>query len=232
MRLRINTTSSPLGMQCLFMIKEDYNKDYKEEIQEIDKLHKKPTLFLHACCGPCLTYPLSELVEHFEVTVGYINPNIYPEEEYTKRLNELKRFISEFNKEKGTNVQVIFFNYNYEDYLKAVKGHEKDLEGGDRCTICHTLRLDESFKYAYEHKFNYFTTVMTVSSKKPSAVLNQICLGLQSKYQPTEFLKSDFKKEDGQLKGIKIAKEHNLYRQNYCGCSFSLQARIKSDNSR
>ena len=207
--------------------KEDYNKDYKEEISYIDKLSNKPTLFLHACCGPCLTYPLTELVKHFEVTVGYINPNIYPEEEYNHRLNELERFVQEFNKENKTDVRVISDKYRYQEYLEAVKGHESDLEGGERCTICHNIRLDESFKYAHDNHFDYFTSVMTVSSKKPSALLNEICIELSKKYSPVKYLKSDFKKENGQLKGIIIAKKHSLYRQDYCGCSFSLAERKK-----
>jgi len=207
------------------MTKEDFNLDFKEEIEKIKKSGEKHTLFLHACCGPCLTYPLSVLVKYFKVTVGYINPNIYPEEEHQKRLDNLIRFVDGLNQENGTDVKVISFPYDYEDYLKAVKGHEEDKEGGERCTICQTLRLEESFKYADDNHFDYFTTVMTVSSKKPSALLNEICLGLQKKYPSTKFLKSDFKKEDGQLKGIKLAKEFYLYRQNYCGCSFSLKAR-------
>jgi predicted adenine nucleotide alpha hydrolase (AANH) superfamily ATPase len=204
--------------------KRNYNEEFKDFLKGLDK-DSKPTLFLHACCGPCLTYPLSILAAYFDVTIGFLNPNIYPESEYDKRFEELERFVIGFNKENQTEVKVIKFPYAYEEYLEAVKGHEKDKEGGERCTICHTLRLEESFRYADEHEFDYFTTVMTVSSKKPSQLLNEIGIGLQTKYKHTRFITADFKKEDGQLKGILIAKKFSLYRQNYCGCSFSLKAR-------
>ncbi len=202
----------------------NYNEEYKKLVSSLDPA-KKPTLFLHACCGPCLTYPLTELSRHFKVTVGYINPNIYPQEEYFKRLNELKRFVEGFNKESDAGVQVVAYPFMYGDYLAAVKGLEKEKEGGRRCTVCHTLRMSLAYEYAFKNGFDYFTTVMSVSSKKPSALLNQIGLELEKKYSSTKYLVSDFRKEDGTLKGIKIAKAYNLYRQDYCGCEFSLQAR-------
>lgn len=214
--------------------KEDFNKEYKELVRNIDLAHplKKPSLLLHACCGPCLTYPLSELVKHFDVTVAYINPNIYPEAEYHKREEELSKFVTGFNKENGLDVKVVAFPYMYEEYLKAVKGHENDKEGGARCTLCHRLRLSLSYKYAKDNGYDYFTTVMTVSSKKPSVLINQIGKGLQEAYLSPIYLISDFRKENGTLKGIKIAKKFNLYRQNYCGCSFSLQEREESDKQK
>lgn len=210
----------------------NYNQEFKDFVNQLDLSAGKPTLFLHACCGPCLTYPLTILVKYFKVTVGYINPNIYPKEEYYHRLSELKRFAKTISKQIGEKISIVSLPYDYEIYLNAIKGHEKDLEGGERCTICHSLRLDLSFKYAYEHHFDYFTTVMSVSSRKPSVLLNQICLDLQEKYPLTKYIPADFKKEDGQLKGIKLAKTINLYRQNYCGCSFSRDAREEFDKSK
>ncbi len=212
--------------------KEDYNQDFKDFINNLDLSKEKPTCFLHACCGPCLTYPLSILAKYFHVTVGYINPNIYPEEEYLKRLSELKRFTDAYEEKIDDEIKVVALPYDYSKYLFNIKGHENDKEGGERCTICHKLRLEESFKYADDHHFDYFTTVMTVSSKKPSILLNKICLELQPQFKNTKYLKADFKKEDGQLKGINIAKGYSLYRQNYCGCSFSLKAREDYENNK
>ena len=206
----------------MIQAKINYNEIFKKEINDISKLKTKPTLFLHACCGPCLTYPLSVLIKYFKVTIGFFNPNIYPEEEYFKRFNELKRFVKEYT---NNEVNIILNEYNYQTYLDQIKGYEKEKEGGKRCEICHRLRLELSYKYAYDHHFDYFTSVMTVSCKKPSSLLNEIGIDLEKKYLPTKYLQADFKKENGQLKGIQIAKEYNLYRQNYCGCSFSLEAR-------
>ncbi len=206
------------------MQKINYNDVYKEFINTIDK-EKKPTLFLHACCGPCLTYPLTELIKHFKVTVGYINPNIFPESEHELRFQELKRFVDELNKTIEDKVEIIKYEYDYNRYLNAVSGHELDKEGGERCTICHQLRLSQSYEYASAHHFDYFTSIMTVSSKKPSNLLNEIGFELEKKYPNTHYVPVDFKKEDGTLKGIRICKDYNLYRQNYCGCSFSKKER-------
>lgn len=204
-------------------VKINYNEIFKKEIEEISKLDKKPTLLLHACCGPCLTYPLSVLKDYFKITIAYFNPNIYPLEEYEKRYNELERFVKLYTPE----VKIIKQEYDYKKYLQVIKGYEEDKEGGKRCEICHALRLDISYEYAYKNKFDYFTSVMTVSCKKPSQLLNEICIDLEKKYPSTKYLQADFKKESGQLKGINIAKEYNIYRQNYCGCSFSLKARLE-----
>lgn len=204
----------------------DYNKKFKEKIIDIEKSGVKPTLFLHACCGPCLTYPLSILVKYFDVTIGYFNPNIYPESEYYKRLDTLKKFVDEFSLDNNVHVNLVVNQDDFELYRKAFKNRINDHEGGETCLKCHAYRMGLSYEYAASHNYDYFTTVMTVSCKKPSRELNEIAFKLAKLYPNTEYLYSDFKKEDGQLKGIKISKQYNLYRQNYCGCEASLLERI------
>ena len=204
--------------------KINYDTIFTEFLKTID-LDNKPTLFLHACCAPCLTYPLSILSRYFKVTVGYINHNIYPLSEFDKRQNEVIRFIKEYSRDNDLHIDFVSVPNDYKIFLEEVKGHELDKEGGDRCEICHRLRMRLAYEYASKNNFDYFTTVMTVSSKKPSRMLNEIGLELQKTYTNTKFIVADFKKRDGQLKGINIGKQYNLYRQDYCGCSFSLLAR-------
>lgn len=204
----------------------DYNKQFKETISELEKEKRKPTLFLHACCGPCLTYPLSILINTFDVNVGYFNPNIFPVEEYYKRLETLKSFIDRYSKDKNVKIGLVVNQDDFEKYRNLFKNRFKDKEGGPTCLRCHAYRMGISYEYAYQHHFEYFTTVMTVSCKKPSRELNEIAQKLQLKYPETKYLFSDFKKEDGQLKGIKICKQYQLYRQNYCGCEASLKERL------
>ncbi len=205
------------------MEKINYNERFKDTIKKLGE--NKPSLLLHACCGPCLTYPLSILVKHFKVTVLYVNPNIYPKEEYELRYREVKRFVEEYQKDENVSIELVKEDVPYEDYFNIVKGHEKDLEGGQRCLLCHEYRMDLAYSYASKNNFDYFTTVMTVSSKKPSQILNEIGLELSKKYVNTKFLEADFKKENGQLIGINIAKKYNLYRQCYCGCEFSYRVK-------
>lgn len=205
---------------------KDYNRQFKEIVSEIKKENRKPTLFLHACCGPCLTYPLSILVDIFDVTVGYFNPNIYPLEEYQKRLETLKFFIERYSRERGIRIGLVVNPDDFEKYRRQFKDRIHDREGGSTCLRCHAYRMGISYEYAYQHHFDYFTTVMTVSCKKPSRELNEIAEKLETKYPGTKYLFSDFKKEDGQLKGIRISKQYQLYRQNYCGCEASLKERL------
>lgn len=193
--------------------------------EEIENLKGRPTLFLHTCCGPCLCYPISELSAYFSLTIGFFNPNIYPEEEYEKRFAEVKKVVFFFNEKNNADVKIVKNDEDFLFYQKNFQGRKDDVEGGEYCRRCHYYRMNISYKYAYEHHFDYFTTVMTVSSKKPSSLLNDIGRELEKKYSCTKFLIADFKKEDGQLKGIKIAKELGLYRQNYCGCIHSLKER-------
>ena len=203
---------------------------YHQEIDEIDKLDKKPSLFLHACCGPCLAYPLVELSKHFAITIGFFNPNIYPLSEFDKRYETLFNYVASFNKKNNLDIKVISNNDEFENYQQLFKSRADDVEGGSTCLKCHAYRMDIAYKYAYEHKYEYFTTVMSVSSKKPSHDLNVIGLNLEKKYPTTKFLIADFKKENGQLIGIKISKEEKMYRQNYCGCKYSLIERDKRNN--
>ena len=106
------------------MEKINYNERFKEFIKTLGD--KKPSLLLHACCGPCLTYPLSVLVKYFNVTVLYVNPNIYPKEEYELRYKEVKRFVEEYSKDEGIKIDLVKEDVPYEEYLDVVKGHEGD----------------------------------------------------------------------------------------------------------
>ena len=205
----------------------NYDKLFNHELENISKLSYKPTLFLHACCGPCLTYPYSILTKYFDVTVGFFNPNIYPLSEYNLRLENVKKFLDEYSKKNNIKYQLITSKEDFEKYDKELISRSKDIEGGKACLLCHRYRLELSYKYAYENKFDYFTSVMTVSCKKPSKELNEIAFELEKKYKTTKYLYSDFKKNNGQLIGINIAKEYSLYRQNYCGCKYSLIERDK-----
>lgn len=206
---------------------EDFNQEFKDEIKRVGSSKEKPTLFLHACCGPCLTYPLSVLVRYFQVTVGYFNPNIAPEAEYLRRRKTREEFISCYSKDHHIQVPFVLEKEDFLKYDSLFKERYNDREGGATCLKCHAYRRELAYKYAYLHHFDYFTTVRTVSCKKPSRELNEIAKILEKKYRSTKYLYSDFKKENGQLKGIEISREYHLYRQGYCGCIPSLLERKK-----
>ena len=194
-----------------------------EILKEISSLNKKPKLLLHVCCAPCSSYVLEYLNEYFDITVYYYNPNISSYSEYEKRLNEEIRFVSEypFNKD----IPVIKAPYDNDRFEEMIKGLEEEKEGGARCFKCYRLRLEESCKYALENGFDYFTTTLSISPYKNSKVLNEIGNELSEIYG-IKYLYSDFKKKNGYKRSIELSHEYNLYRQDYCGCKYSLKNKI------
>lgn len=192
----------------------NYNEQLKKLVNENIKNGVKPKLLLHACCAPCSTTCIERLKDGFDITVFYFNPNIDDKEEYLLRIKEQKAYCEK------VNVGFIEGEYDTEVFYNAVRGKEKLKEGGARCFICYELRLMETAKKAKELGFEYFATTLTVSPIKNATVLNETGFNIE-KLQGVKYLASDFKKENGYLRSVELSKENNLYRQNYCGCSFS-----------
>ena len=228
MQLKKDIDSFPLEMQCLFMTnKINYYKRSIEELEKLPKTGKKPSLLLHACCGPCSTFPLTFLCPHFDVTIFFNNSNIYPSEEYYRRLNELKKFLEFFKRDYGFDVKIIETSYKNDEYNLDLEKYADQPEGTTRCFICYEKRMNEAFKFANENGFDYFTTVMTISRQKDSQKLNEIGEKLQKSYGKTRYFHSDFKKN----KGIDIARgmriHYDLYQQLYCGCKYTYEKGLK-----
>ena len=194
--------------------------NYDLKLKEIiSNLTKKKKLLLHSCCGPCSSYVLDYLSNYFDITILYYNPNIYPENEYNKRLNEQIKLINLLN---NNSIKIITLPYNEEEFLSTIKGFENEEEGKTRCHLCYKLRLEKIAKYAKEKNYDFFATTLSVSPYKNSTVLNEIGIELEKKYN-VAYLYSDFKKNDGYKKSIELSKKYDLYRQEYCGCRFSFE---------
>jgi predicted adenine nucleotide alpha hydrolase (AANH) superfamily ATPase len=197
--------------------------------RELDSLIEKnqqngtvPSLLLHSCCAPCSSYCLSYLSEFFRITLLYYNPNIYPEEEYFKRVEEQKRLIDEM--EFKNPVSFVEGNFDPKEFYTSVKGLEGIREGGERCFKCYELRLREAAEYAKNGCFDYFTTTLSISPLKNAQKINEIGERLAEEYG-VKHLPSDFKKKEGYKKSTLLSKEYGLYRQDYCGCIFSKKER-------
>ena len=228
-----NIASSPLEIQCLFMDKKiNYFLISESELKHIDLLDEKPKLLLHACCGPCSTFPLTYLCPHFEVTILFNNSNIYPESEYKRRLEELNKFLEYFKRDYGYNVGLIVKPYDNDEYNKDLEPYKDQPEGLQRCFICYEKRMDDAYKFASENKYDYFTTVMTISRQKDSQILNKIGEKLSKKYPDVKYFYSDFKKN----KGIDIAREmrikYDLYQQLYCGCKYTYEKGLAKERAK
>lgn len=205
------------------MNRRNYQKELEKVLADIKKEGTAPTLFLHSCCAPCSSYCLEYLSEYFAITVFYYNPNIFPDSEYEERVKEQERLIEELNGEGVRNkIHLVKGEYRPDVFYQAVKGLEKEPEGGARCTECFKLRLSEAARLAKEGGFDYFTTTLTISPLKDADRLNRI--GEEAgKKNGVKFLNSDFKKKNGYKRSTELSKEHHLYRQNYCGCVYSRQ---------
>jgi len=202
------------------MEKINYQLKMEEIIKSLDG--KTPKLLLHACCGPCSSYVLEILSNYFEITILYYNPNIYPKEEYSRRLNELKKFSTKVQYKNP--ITVIEDRYDEKEFYESVKGLELLGEKSKRCYECYKLRMTRAAMYAKENGYDYFTTTLSISPYKVSEWINEIGENLEKEIN-IKYLYSDFKKNNGYKKSQELSKQYGMYRQNYCGCSFSKRER-------
>ena len=200
-------------------MKENYRLLMEAEIKNSKSEGEKPTLLLQCCCAPCSSAVLEELKEHFKLKLYFYNPNIYPKEEYDKRLSQFDKLLS--SPDFSGCTELIPSVYEPEKFEAAIAGLENEKEGGRRCEECFRLRLFETAKKAKEIGADYFCTTLTVSPHKNSEVLNRIGREAQDKYN-IKFLPSDFKKKEGYKRSVELSNKLELYRQNYCGCKYSI----------
>lgn len=200
----------------------NYQKELEQVITGLEREQKAPALLLHSCCAPCSSYVIEYLSSYFHITVFYYNPNIYPDEEYEKRVEEQMRFIQEF----PTKYPVKFLRGEFEKerFYDTVKGFEQIKEGGERCFRCYELRLSETARTAQNMDVDYFTTTLSISPLKNAAKLNEIGEALALEYG-VAYLNSDFKKKNGYKRSVELSNAYGMYRQDYCGCVFSKQER-------
>ena len=175
---------------------------------------QKKKLLLHTCCAPCSTHVLETLKNEYDITIYYYNPNIYPKEEYQKRLANAQKIAN------SLNINLIEGNYSTGIWHEKAKGFESEPEGGKRCAICYSMRLENSALFAKHHGFDLIATTLTISPHKDSKLINKIGKLMAAKHS-IDFLEKDFKKDNGFRKSIELSKQHDLYRQKYCGCEFS-----------
>lgn len=195
------------------------NRNFQKELDKlIEGLDSKPKLLLHSCCAPCSSYCLEYLANYFHIVDFFYNPNIAPEEEYYKRSRELRRLIEELDIED--DIEFIEGKYEPDKFYEMAKGLENVEEGGERCFKCYRLRMEEAARIAGEIGADFFTTTLSISPLKNAQKINEIGEELAEIYS-VRHLPSDFKKKEGYKRSIELSAEHNLYRQNYCGCVYS-----------
>ena len=204
------------------MNKRNYQKELDVLLEHLEQETLRPKLLLHACCAPCSSYVLEYLSRYFSIVLFYYNPNISPQQEYEKRVAEVRRLLQEMP--LAGPVTLTLGDYEPERFFDLAKGPE----GGERCFKCYRLRMEEAAKLAEEGGYDYFTTTLSISPYKNAEKLNTIGAELAKEYG-VPYLFSDFKKRNGYKRSIELSREYHLYRQNYCGCVYSRAAALALD---
>ena len=222
--------------------KINYQKKLDDLIAEFSACGRRPSLLLHACCGPCSSYVLEYLSKYFQITVLYYNPNIYPQAEYERRLAELKKLYEKFPPALETGVKLVECEYQPEQFYQAVGVLDEpelatEPEKGERCRRCYKFRLQRAYDYAAANHFEYFCTSLSISPFKDAVKINELGVEIEhaqltdaatkiSESSP-KWLFSDFKKKGGFKRSLELSEEYGMYRQTYCGCVYSMNTSNK-----
>lgn len=169
-------------------------------------------LLLHCCCGPCSMYPISFLKsKNTELDMFWFNPNIHPEFEWKRRLDNLRIVASYYNEELievGSSLESYWMDCQFLFSFNS------------RCEMCYDMRIDMVAEYCASHDYRAFTTTLLVSPYQNHEEIVRIANEKAKKYG-TKFEYHDFR--DGYRTGQDMAREIGLYRQKYCGCILSLE---------
>lgn len=172
-------------------------------------------ILLHSCCAVCSAYPLEKL-SGCETVVYFFNPNIYPASEYDRRCDELVKYCVK------KDIECFVDEYDTALWYNFIKGLENEPEKGARCLKCFEFRLERAAQKAVELGIGDFTTTLSVSPHKNSEKIFEIGNKIAQRYG-INFVSENFKKQNGFIKTIQLAKENDFYRQQYCGCEFSMK---------
>ena len=182
-------------------------------------------LLLHICCAPDQTVAVERTLDEYDVTGFFSNSCIEPRGEYYKRLDDVK-YLANLQ-----GIELIEDEYYPNAFLEISRGLEKEPEKGKRCLKCIEYRLRRTAEWAKRDGFYIFATTLTVSPHKDAEYINKVGAELAWEFD-IEYLPTDFKKKDGFKRSVELSKKLGLYRQNYCGCRFSLKQKKERDKQR
>ncbi len=182
------------------------------------ELSPKPRLLLHVCCGPCATAVIERLRERVALQCFWYNPNIQPAAEYQRRLASM-RIVAQ-----AMDVPLIEGPEDTAGWYEAVAGWEGEPEGGQRCRLCFEYRLRGAVEYARQHGLDQVATTLSISPHKNLELINSLGEQLTTA-TGIEFLAENWRKQGGFPRSVALSRQLGLYRQDYCGCIFSLHPR-------
>ncbi len=178
----------------------------------------KQTLILHICCAPDATIAIHRLRDRFHLNGFFPNSNIHPQNEYDRRKKDAKRLCDQFA------IDWVESEYDPENWIEMVHGLELEPEGGARCRACIHHNLLQTILAAQKQSISFFSTTLPTSPKKDLPMIQELGETL-AKERGMYFVFEPFRKKNGYLKSIQMSKEFQLYRQNYCGCIYSREAK-------
>lgn len=202
--------------------------NYQLKMEDIIKEHggKGKKVLLQVCCGPCSSEVIERLRDFFDLDLYFYNPMIYPRAELDKRADNVLKIKNAL----GLDGKVIIPTNDPADFAKVAEKRKDDREFGRACYDCYKLRLSETARYARDHGYDFFTTSLSISPYKNAQWINEIGRDLEKEYG-VAYLYADFKKKNGYKNSIDLSKKYDIYRQDYCGCIFSLKEREEYEKS-
>lgn len=180
------------------------------------KSAKKPKILVHVCCGPDVTMPILQLRDEYEVICFWYDPNIQPKSEYDTRYEAFVK-VCEIE-----HIPYIKWAYDVKNFFTRIKWLEHTPEKGEKCTHCYDMRMYVAAKLAKRLNIPYYTSSLNTSPKKDLEKLFKMGHKYAERYG-IEFLDIPFRKRWGFEKSVEYTREHGIYRQNYCGCIYSLR---------
>ena len=184
-------------------------------------------LLMHSCCAPCAGEIMEAVAASgIDTTIYFYNPNIHPREEYEIRKEENIRFAEKLG------FDFIDADYDKDNWFERIKGLENEPERGKRCTVCFDMRFERTALYAHENNFKIFATTLGISRWKDLEQINNSGLKAAKRYNSLDFWDFNWRKQGGSSRMLEISKKEKFYKQEYCGCVYSLRDTNKWRKSR
>ncbi len=185
---------------------------------ELPPQAKDNRVLMHSCCAPCAGDLMERMkVSGIDVTIFFYNPNIHPRKEYLIRKEENIRFAEKLG------IPFVDADYDVQNWFKRAKGMEWEPERGIRCTACFDMRFERTALHAYENGFTTITSSLGISRWKNMDQINDCGIRAASHYEGIDYWTYNWRKEGGAARMYEIAKREEFYKQEYCGCIFSLR---------
>jgi len=175
-------------------------------------------VLLLSCCAPCSGDIMATLsASGIAYEVFFYNPNIHPAAEYLRRKDENKRYADRLG------VPFVDADDDSEAWFAHTKGLEGEPERGRRCTVCFDMRLGRAARHAHEHGFPVLTSSLALSRWKNRAQVNDSAHRAVAPYDGLVYWDHNWRKDGGADRATDIARREAFYRQDYCGCLYSLR---------